>query len=152
MTVRNKAMDDHIATLESKVEAAELQLKRLREELEQARQHKDHFDDLRAKSPAWPLQTAEYRRYARQMILPQVGIAGQLALRSAKVLVVGVGMGQRTRHRGNSLSPMTDSVSRRPRLPSVGVPIRCRHRDTRPRRWRYCRGFQLTSPDLARYR
>ncbi|KAK4991909.1 hypothetical protein LTR66_002131 [Elasticomyces elasticus] len=39
----------------------------------------------------WPLSTEEYRRYGRQLILPEVGLQGQLRLKSAKVLVVGVG-------------------------------------------------------------
>ncbi|RYP60379.1 hypothetical protein DL769_008148 [Monosporascus sp. CRB-8-3] len=39
----------------------------------------------------WPLEQEEYTRYARQLILPSVGIAGQLRLKSARVLVVGAG-------------------------------------------------------------
>ncbi|RYP52902.1 hypothetical protein DL768_001998 [Monosporascus sp. mg162] len=39
----------------------------------------------------WPLEEEEYTRYARQLILPSVGIAGQLRLKSARVLVVGAG-------------------------------------------------------------
>ena len=39
----------------------------------------------------WPLAEEEYTRYARQLILPGVGTAGQLALRGASVLIVGAG-------------------------------------------------------------
>ena len=39
----------------------------------------------------WPLAEEEYMRYARQLILPGVGTAGQLALRGAAVLIVGAG-------------------------------------------------------------
>ena len=39
----------------------------------------------------WPLAEEEYMRYARQLILPGVGTAGQLALRGASVLIVGAG-------------------------------------------------------------
>ncbi|KAK8206536.1 hypothetical protein M8818_004369 [Zalaria obscura] len=39
----------------------------------------------------WPLRAEEYRRYGRQLIMPEVGLQGQLRLRNAKVLVVGAG-------------------------------------------------------------
>ncbi|GAA5842949.1 hypothetical protein JCM9279_004039 [Rhodotorula babjevae] len=37
------------------------------------------------------LSLREYRRYGRQMMLPQVGLPGQLTLKRARVLVVGAG-------------------------------------------------------------
>ncbi|KAI1117985.1 adenylyltransferase [Nemania sp. NC0429] len=39
----------------------------------------------------WPLSEDEYVRYARQLVLPSVGVKGQLRLRSAAVLIVGAG-------------------------------------------------------------
>ncbi|KAI1409723.1 ThiF family protein [Hypoxylon sp. FL1857] len=39
----------------------------------------------------WPLKEEEYSRYGRQLILPAVGIKGQLRLKSAAVLIVGAG-------------------------------------------------------------
>jgi adenylyltransferase and sulfurtransferase len=39
----------------------------------------------------WPLEAHEYKRYGRQLIMPEVGLHGQLRLKNAKVLVVGVG-------------------------------------------------------------
>ncbi|KAL8730993.1 MAG: hypothetical protein Q9181_004458 [Wetmoreana brouardii] len=39
----------------------------------------------------WPLEAENYKRYGRQLILPQVGLQGQLNLTDASVLVVGVG-------------------------------------------------------------
>ncbi|KAI1171200.1 adenylyltransferase [Nemania sp. FL0916] len=39
----------------------------------------------------WPLKEDEYARYGRQLILPSVGIKGQLRLKSAAVLIVGAG-------------------------------------------------------------
>ncbi|KAK7908000.1 hypothetical protein PG985_015303 [Apiospora marii] len=39
----------------------------------------------------WPLQQQDYERYARQLVLPNVGVDGQLRLKSAAVLVVGAG-------------------------------------------------------------
>ncbi|KAH7417388.1 molybdenum cofactor synthesis protein-like protein [Cadophora sp. MPI-SDFR-AT-0126] len=39
----------------------------------------------------WPLSEEEYRRYGRQMIVPSIGIQGQLRLKGAAVLIVGAG-------------------------------------------------------------
>ncbi|KAI1213841.1 adenylyltransferase [Annulohypoxylon truncatum] len=39
----------------------------------------------------WPLKEEEYSRYGRQLILPTVGIKGQLNLKSSAVLIVGAG-------------------------------------------------------------
>lgn len=38
-----------------------------------------------------PMSLPEYKRYGRQMILGQVGLAGQLKLRAARVIVIGAG-------------------------------------------------------------
>ncbi len=61
--------------------------------------HDGEFDEpISAKSTTehvsqqrWPLKTEEYKRYGRQMIMPEIGLHGQLRLRNAKVLIVGVG-------------------------------------------------------------
>ena len=39
----------------------------------------------------WPLEGYEYTRYGRQMIMPEIGLHGQLRVKHAKVLIVGVG-------------------------------------------------------------
>ncbi|KAI4275226.1 MAG: hypothetical protein LQ337_003365 [Flavoplaca oasis] len=39
----------------------------------------------------WPLQTEEYQRYGRHLILDKVGLQGQLNLKKASVLIVGLG-------------------------------------------------------------
>ncbi|KAF2277901.1 molybdopterin biosynthesis protein moeB [Westerdykella ornata] len=39
----------------------------------------------------WPLENSEYKRYGRQLIMPEIGLQGQLRLKQASVLIVGVG-------------------------------------------------------------
>ncbi|WPH00396.1 Hypothetical protein R9X50_00322300 [Acrodontium crateriforme] len=39
----------------------------------------------------WPLDKDEYIRYGRQLIMPEIGLHGQLRLKNSKVLVVGCG-------------------------------------------------------------
>ncbi|KAF2662409.1 hypothetical protein K491DRAFT_709779 [Lophiostoma macrostomum CBS 122681] len=39
----------------------------------------------------WPLDRTEYKRYGRQLIMPEIGLQGQLRLKNASVLIVGVG-------------------------------------------------------------
>ncbi|KIW08965.1 uncharacterized protein PV09_00876 [Verruconis gallopava] len=39
----------------------------------------------------WPLGHAEYKRYGRQLIMPEIGLPGQLRLKRARVLIVGAG-------------------------------------------------------------
>ncbi|KAF2237352.1 hypothetical protein EV356DRAFT_574147 [Viridothelium virens] len=39
----------------------------------------------------WELELEEYRRYGRQLILPEMGLQGQLRLKDAKICIVGAG-------------------------------------------------------------
>ncbi|EON67181.1 hypothetical protein W97_06434 [Coniosporium apollinis CBS 100218] len=39
----------------------------------------------------WPLTNDEYKRYGRQLIMPEIGLRGQLRLRAASILIIGVG-------------------------------------------------------------
>ncbi|KAI4241177.1 MAG: hypothetical protein L6R40_004713 [Gallowayella cf. fulva] len=41
--------------------------------------------------PKWPLPAEEYKRYGRQLILDKIGLQGQLNLKKASVLIVGLG-------------------------------------------------------------
>lgn len=84
------------ADLRRRIAAAEAELQSLREQLQQAELAEAAEASLTAEAPPqdiwpWPLQADEYERYARQLILPGVGVDGQLRLKNASVLVVGAG-------------------------------------------------------------
>jgi len=51
----------------------------------------EHDDDVNQNEWKYPLRKEEYKRYGRQLIMPEVGLQGQLKLKKSKVLVVGVG-------------------------------------------------------------
>ncbi|KAF2139795.1 uncharacterized protein K452DRAFT_360051 [Aplosporella prunicola CBS 121167] len=51
----------------------------------------DDDDNAPTTTTPWPLSAEEYRRYGRQLIMPEVGLRGQQRLRAARVLVVGAG-------------------------------------------------------------
>jgi len=38
-----------------------------------------------------PLPTSDYQRYGRQLVMPEIGLRGQLRLKEAKVLIIGAG-------------------------------------------------------------
>ncbi|KAK8192453.1 hypothetical protein BKA81DRAFT_393361 [Phyllosticta paracitricarpa] len=39
----------------------------------------------------WPLKADEYKRYGRQLIMPEIGLQGQRRLRDTAVLIIGMG-------------------------------------------------------------
>ncbi|KAL4807867.1 hypothetical protein BDV18DRAFT_109559 [Aspergillus unguis] len=98
-------MDDFetkCASLRDEIAATEAQLTKLKRELQDAEEaaRTTRSQDTAAHATVtnedltkkkWPLEAEEYRRYGRQMIVSQVGLQGQLKLRSAKVLIVGAG-------------------------------------------------------------
>jgi len=49
------------------------------------------FDLLAGRAPAPPLSTAEIRRYARHLIMPEVAMGGQARLKASRVLCIGAG-------------------------------------------------------------
>lgn len=72
-------------------------IRKLEEELEclrlQQSARRENVDKGTASSSVanLPLELQEYIRYGRQMIIPQVGLPGQLALKRSSVLVIGAG-------------------------------------------------------------
>jgi len=48
-------------------------------------------DSDKERTPRIPLELEEYVRYGRQMIIPQIGLTGQLALKKSSVIVIGAG-------------------------------------------------------------
>jgi adenylyltransferase and sulfurtransferase len=96
------------ADLRRRIAAAEAELQSLRDQLQQAQQEEQEAADADADADAdasqtaqstapsppdysWPLAPDDYDRYARQLILPGVGVDGQLRLKRASVLIVGAG-------------------------------------------------------------
>ncbi len=49
------------------------------------------FDLLAGRVAAEPLSSAEIKRYARHLIMPEVAMAGQARLKASKVLCIGAG-------------------------------------------------------------
>jgi adenylyltransferase/sulfurtransferase len=114
-----QTLEGQVRSLRQQIEHTETQLRNLKQQLQQAEQQYTtsrqlaqayagglpqewQEEALAALSPAaqsaaktthgrWPLESEEYKRYGRQMILPEVGLHGQLRLKNAKVLLVGVG-------------------------------------------------------------
>ncbi|ORY16629.1 hypothetical protein BCR34DRAFT_97193 [Clohesyomyces aquaticus] len=50
-----------------------------------------HTEEDYSAPKRWPLDMSEYKRYGRQLILSGIGLQGQLRLKNASVLVIGVG-------------------------------------------------------------
>jgi adenylyltransferase/sulfurtransferase len=73
-----------IQELEKELESLRLQQKSLKQEQPSPKRPASSIADL-------PLELHEYVRYGRQMIIPQIGLRGQLALKGSSVLVIGAG-------------------------------------------------------------
>ncbi|KAL2004651.1 hypothetical protein VTN00DRAFT_3179 [Thermoascus crustaceus] len=97
-------LESRCASLRAQIAATETQLAALKRELESAEKAaavaaagkedstgKTTARDRDERTTKWPLLKEEYKRYGRQMIVPQVGLQGQLKLRSSSVLIVGAG-------------------------------------------------------------
>ncbi|KAF6804312.1 molybdenum cofactor biosynthetic protein [Colletotrichum sojae] len=75
--------------LRRQVAEAEKELQNLKEQLATAENEEAARDS--ATPWKWPLQANEYERYGRQLIIPAVGVKGQLRLKKSKILLVGAG-------------------------------------------------------------
>ncbi|KAL4800902.1 hypothetical protein BDV19DRAFT_3956 [Aspergillus venezuelensis] len=97
-------LDAKCASLRTEIAATEAQLAKLKRELQDVEETARTCETQNAaatttttaeadtqRNSTWPLLQEEYRRYGRQMIVPQVGLQGQLNLRNAKVLIIGAG-------------------------------------------------------------
>ncbi|KAE9381236.1 molybdenum cofactor synthesis protein [Stipitochalara longipes BDJ] len=85
-----------VEALRRHIAATEEELKKLKEQL--AAIENEEVPDVKGLSleegpvtRKWPLELEEYKRYGRQMIVPNIGIQGQLRLKAASVLIVGAG-------------------------------------------------------------
>ncbi|RNJ53045.1 Urmylation protein [Verticillium nonalfalfae] len=86
------SMMDKVEILRKKVIEAENELCALKNELARAVVEADGQQRPRPDTTwKWPLTAGEYERYGRQLIIPTVGIQGQIRLKASSVLVVGAG-------------------------------------------------------------
>ncbi|KAL7009900.1 hypothetical protein EMMF5_000808 [Cystobasidiomycetes sp. EMM_F5] len=63
----------------------------VREELQALEDELEELDNASNATDSLPMRIDDYRRYGRQMILPGIGLQGQLKLQAAHVLIVGAG-------------------------------------------------------------
>lgn len=86
---------ESVEALKRQIAVKEKELEGLRNRLSNLEAHESKGTETEPNQQAilakWPLLPEEYSRYGRQMIVPCFGIKGQLRLRSASVLIVGVG-------------------------------------------------------------
>src|ERR1700737_1092425 len=75
-----------------------LRIQQLEQEIQSLRLQRDGLKEKRSSTTNasssttdLPLELNEYIRYGRQMIIPKVGLPGQLALKRSSVLVIGAG-------------------------------------------------------------
>ena len=86
-------LQQRVRLLEAKLRDANDELKQLRDPgvTQNTRSIFDDANGKNAKSPQLPLLLEEYQRYGRQLILPEVGVEGQLRLKNSSVLIIGAG-------------------------------------------------------------
>lgn len=75
---------DRIKVLENEITQLSTQIQAKKEELLQLRESIEPVDED-------SLTNAEISRFSRQIILPEIGVNGQVKLRNSKVLIVGAG-------------------------------------------------------------
>jgi adenylyltransferase and sulfurtransferase len=77
--------------LAARITDLENELRLLRLQQQKYEEAKDERSEENDPPRSLPLELDEYIRYGRQMILPQIGLPGQLALKRSSVLVIGSG-------------------------------------------------------------
>lgn len=77
-----------IKDLENEIEALNATLEKKKKELQQLRGLDEQSSSV---SSTNSLTNSEISRFSRQIILPEIGVKGQVALRNASVLIVGAG-------------------------------------------------------------
>ncbi|KAI0844205.1 adenylyltransferase [Daldinia vernicosa] len=86
------SITDKAKQLRYKISQTEKELQDLRRQLEELEPTSQSLNtNTNPPEWKWPLSEEEYSRYGRQLILPTVGIKGQIRLKSAAVLIVGAG-------------------------------------------------------------
>lgn len=80
-------LDNRIKDLETEIEQLSSSLATKKAELSSLRQSKV----ISNVSATEILTNEEISRFSRQLILPEIGVKGQIKLRNAKVLIVGAG-------------------------------------------------------------
>jgi adenylyltransferase/sulfurtransferase len=94
-------LSDQIAHLETLVKDHVDSIAKLQNELAVLRKQQESQDTseyeshpnmvLSSSTQKHPLLKEEYRRYGRQLIMPEIGLRGQLRLKNASVLIIGAG-------------------------------------------------------------
>ncbi|KAH0533650.1 hypothetical protein FGG08_007613 [Glutinoglossum americanum] len=80
------------SALRTRIHALESQLSHLKHQLARAEEQTTTTTTTTTNDTPLPLAQEEYARYSRQMLVPAVGLQGQLLLsRSSSVLIVGLG-------------------------------------------------------------
>lgn len=75
---------DKIKALESEIRQLNILLESKNEELRQLQESNEKINENL-------LTNSEISRFSRQIILPEIGVKGQIKLRNAKILIVGAG-------------------------------------------------------------
>lgn len=79
-----------IKELENEIEALSATLDIKKKELKQLRESDEQSTPV-VNTSSFALTNSEISRFSRQIILPEIGVKGQIGLRNAKVLIVGAG-------------------------------------------------------------
>lgn len=80
--------ESEIKDLENEIEALNATLEEKKKELQQLREFGEQSSSVPSTNS---LTNSEINRFSRQIILPEIGVKGQIALRNANVLIVGAG-------------------------------------------------------------